>query len=365
MKNRLFAYIVALMLALVPICAFGETVVDGVDQSTSSIAETGDSATAFFSSGTIEHEYGGLESNVSAYSGLLAISGGSTSEVDALSELNAQIADATLIDRADKFTGGVTIQTSDGTTTPDVSNAALGYNNIYESDDNGTVTNFDDGDDESEFSNGDWFIFLITDASTTVDFSTGTAIEGNAGVDFTGHADYPTPLLFIYENARWNCTNLLNGMSDPTTLALASITGTKNYYDAAPDGMSDDDWNGDAITGINFGETAVQWACVFLAADGKVDIADADAAGEFPAIGIVAAGGDDTGAATILTRGVVRNEGWTGLTVGAAIYLSDDGAGGITETAPSTSGDCVQIVGRAISDSEIYFNFSGHWLEVE
>lgn len=58
-------------------------------------ALAGDSATAFFSAGTIEHEYGGLEANVSAYTGLLAISDGNTSEIDALSELEAQIADVT------------------------------------------------------------------------------------------------------------------------------------------------------------------------------------------------------------------------------------------------------------------------------
>ena len=37
-------------------------------------ATTGDTATAFFSAGTIEHERGGAEADVSAYSGLLAIS---------------------------------------------------------------------------------------------------------------------------------------------------------------------------------------------------------------------------------------------------------------------------------------------------
>lgn len=44
-------------------------------------ALTGDSATDFFSSGTIEHEYGGLEADVSAYNGLVKISGGATSAV--------------------------------------------------------------------------------------------------------------------------------------------------------------------------------------------------------------------------------------------------------------------------------------------
>ena len=39
-------------------------------------ALTGDTATAFFSSGTIEHERGGLEADVSAYDGLIGITGG-------------------------------------------------------------------------------------------------------------------------------------------------------------------------------------------------------------------------------------------------------------------------------------------------
>lgn len=41
-------------------------------------ALTGDSATAFFSAGTIEHERGGLEANISAYDGLIGITGGAT-----------------------------------------------------------------------------------------------------------------------------------------------------------------------------------------------------------------------------------------------------------------------------------------------
>ncbi len=46
---------------------------------TASTASAGDSATAFFGAGTIEHERGGLEADVSAYSGLLYITGGATS----------------------------------------------------------------------------------------------------------------------------------------------------------------------------------------------------------------------------------------------------------------------------------------------
>ena len=42
---------------------------------------TGNNATGFFSSGTIEHERGGLEADVSAYNGLVKISGGVTSAI--------------------------------------------------------------------------------------------------------------------------------------------------------------------------------------------------------------------------------------------------------------------------------------------
>ena len=45
---------------------------------TATTANAGDSATAFFSSGTIEHERGGLEADVSGYDGVMKITGGST-----------------------------------------------------------------------------------------------------------------------------------------------------------------------------------------------------------------------------------------------------------------------------------------------
>jgi len=135
----------------------------------------------------------------------------------------------------EKFTMGATIQeTVNADATPDVSNAATGVNNIYESNANGTITDFDDTDDHSEFSDGDFFIFVVTDASTVIDFSEnanieGNAvsenanIEGNAGVDFTGSATQIVYILFVYESARWNAVNLTGGYSTPTTLALSSI----------------------------------------------------------------------------------------------------------------------------------------------
>lgn len=68
---------------------------------TSVDAITGDSATAFFDAGTIEHEYGGLEADISSYTGVIAITGGSTAEVDSKSELEGHIADVADFAEAD------------------------------------------------------------------------------------------------------------------------------------------------------------------------------------------------------------------------------------------------------------------------
>jgi len=69
---------------------------DGTDvgwSATTNITALGTIATGAWQATAIDHERGGLEADVSAYTGLVAISGGATSEVDSLSELVAQIAD--------------------------------------------------------------------------------------------------------------------------------------------------------------------------------------------------------------------------------------------------------------------------------
>lgn len=69
---------------------------------TSVDAITGDSATAFFDAGTIEHEWGGLQANVAAYTGLIAITGAdTTAEIDSKAELEGQIADVADFAEAD------------------------------------------------------------------------------------------------------------------------------------------------------------------------------------------------------------------------------------------------------------------------
>jgi hypothetical protein len=91
------------------------------------ITTLGTIATGTWEGDVIDHERGGLEADVSGYSGLVAISGGSTSEVDAKSELEAQIADVSDFAMADgdtysgahDFGGADSIEIVNGTD-PDV-----------------------------------------------------------------------------------------------------------------------------------------------------------------------------------------------------------------------------------------------------
>jgi len=76
----------------------GASSISGANTGDNTDAETGDSATAFFDAGTIEHEWGGLQADVSGYTGLLAITAAdTTAEIDSLDELEGQLADVTRI----------------------------------------------------------------------------------------------------------------------------------------------------------------------------------------------------------------------------------------------------------------------------
>ena len=76
----------------------GASSISGANTGDNTDAETGDSATAFFDAGTIEHEWGGLQADVSGYTGLVAITGAdTTAEIDSLDELEGQLADVTRI----------------------------------------------------------------------------------------------------------------------------------------------------------------------------------------------------------------------------------------------------------------------------
>jgi hypothetical protein len=93
---------------------------------------------------------------------------------------------------------------------------------------------------------------------------------------------------------------------------------------------------------------------VYRKSDGKFWKVDADAAATMPAVAMAleSISADATG--SMLMLGWAKNSSWT-WTVGGLLYASTT-AGAITQTAPSGTGDQVQVVGWAYSATLIFFN---------
>ena len=196
--------------------------IDAIDSTTESTLEAaldldalqGNLNLASQVTGTLTHENGGLEADVSSYTGILAVAGGSTVEVDTLNELNTQIGDATIVSTDSSVT--LTNKTIDG--------------------DNNTLSNLDlgnevdwaaaaDVDDASAFESGDkLLVFEIGVGLRKIDYDdlpagTGT-IDGG-----TGSTD----------NALLRA-NGTGGSTAQGSTAVLSDTGDLTIYDATNDG---------------------------------------------------------------------------------------------------------------------------------
>lgn len=124
----------------------------------------------------------------------------------------------------------------------------------------------------------------------------------------------------------------------------------------------DDTYQGTVISGLNNSGGVTQWDAVYLNSSSQWVIADANGTGTYPARGLAIATATTGNAVSVLVHGVVRNDAWA-WTVGAPIYLSTT-AGGLTQTAPSASGDKVQVVGFALSADVAFFDFNSTYLTV-
>lgn len=139
-------------------------------------------------------------------------------------------------------------------------------------------------------------------------------------------------------------TTVLTATADGITMGPLAVTiglTANNTYSSAS-----------LVTGFDAGETIAAWQMVYYDTTAtELLLADADAAGEWPALGMAVAASTDGTALDYITSGTVRYDTWD-WTPGAKLYLSDT-PGGLTETAPSTSGDCVQPVAIAITADKI------------
>ncbi len=97
-------------------------------------------------------------------------------------------------------------------------------------------------------------------------------------------------------------------------------------------------------------------APLFMAADGHLDTADADASTTAPCVALALETG--TGSKKILVHGILRVDSWnwtTGPGTASLIYVSTT-TGTLTQTQPSGTDDVIQPVGWAITDDSIYFS---------
>jgi hypothetical protein len=145
-----------------------------------------------------------------------------------------------------------------------------------------------------------------------------------------------------------------------TTNGIQDVT-SKTIYNRA-NLITNNTCNGSGISGRNAGAALAQWQAVYIGPSSTWLLADANGTGTYPAWGLATAAVLSGNTANVLTKGTVRNDAWT-WTPNGAIYLSTT-AGGLTQTAPATTGDKVQIVGRAITATIAYFDFNSIYTTV-
>ena len=116
---------------------------------------------------------------------------------------------------------------------------------------------------------------------------------------------------------------------------------------------------GTAGAALSFGQVVY-----FASADSKWELTDADAeATTKPRIAIVVSGAAEDAAIVLMGMGYIRKDDWDWSTPGAPLFLDTATAGGLTETAPSGTGDCIRVAGYVVDANTIFFNPSNDWYE--
>jgi len=187
----------------------------------------------------------------------------------------------------------------------------------------------------------------VRDAYTKFDFS-GTNLIGNYGNDVTfDNGDW---IFAAFDGTNWECF-----------IYHDTIPLKEWAFAFGADALGDDVYMGETASGRNAGETTVQWDCLYWdRADAEWKIAENTGidTGATPdtfnrATGMGVSAGSDGAAIVVLTKGVVRNDGWA-WTAGMPLYLST--GGDMTHTRPISANAFVQQVGIAITDDEVWFD---------
>jgi hypothetical protein len=163
------------------------------------------------------------------------------------------------------------------------------------------------------------------------------AIHDDTAAEISAITEKTTPvstdLVIIEDSAASNAKKRvqvgnLPGGSITSSLSDTSYSGTVT------------DWT---VSGLTFGQ------CVYMTTTNHTAaLADANLVGKMPVVGLYLSTN------LVLTFGHIRQDTWSFGTAGKRVYV--DGSGEPTVTAPSGSGDYVQIIGETTSATSIYFN---------
>jgi hypothetical protein len=116
------------------------------------------------------------------------------------------------------------------------------------------------------------------------------------------------------------------------------------------------------ITPMTLGTTGTIGRCYTIdSSTGKMIVADADAASTMPCVAICIEGGSADDVVDFVFYGFIRDDSWS-FTPGDLLYCST--AGYVVTTAPSGSGDQVQVIGVATHADRVFFNPSYVLVEI-
>lgn len=131
----------------------------------------------------------------------------------------------------------------------------------------------------------------------------------------------------------------------PTTGTLATLAGTEVFTNKTLTTPI-------VQVSLTAGEAIAQYDACYVKADGKVYKAKADDPSTMKSMLIAQAAVNNAATGNFMCYGYITNGAWA-FTPGATLYVSEVTAGLVTSTAPSNSGDQVQVVGVAITATQI------------
>ncbi len=234
---------------------------------------------------------------------------------------------------ADALSG--TAQPSDADLDSAAGGSAAGNSKFWGTNSGGTVGFYDQADISATITDGTAIgDLLMWDGDSWDPISSLTDISISGGTAST--------------IAYWDASQLLGSWTSGG-LDLPDAGGYKLNLSA-----TNEKYSGTLITRTvdsGVGSTAIG-QCYHVDTDGELIDADADGATTMPCLGLAVESG--TGSKMVLLQGVITLTAWN-WTIGGLVYVSTDPTTttGLTQTAPSGTGDLVQIVGVALSADTI------------